>query len=161
MSDCDYVIALPHWGSEYELQHSDNQEKTARWLIAEGADLIVGAHPHVVQDCQTIEGTPVAYSLGNAVSNMSAANTQVELMATVRIVRHGNGDLEMLPLEFTYLWCSRPGGYCSSYTVLPIKEFIARRSEWQGYCDYDKMVSSYRRVMEETGIKDGPTNENE
>ena len=160
-ADCDYVIALPHWGNEYELQHSDNQEKTARWMIDEGADLIVGTHPHVVQDHQIIDGTPVVYSLGNAVSNMSAANTQIELMTTVRIVRHGNGDLEMLPLEFTYLWCSRPGGYCSSYTVLPIQEFIGRRSEWQGYWDYDKMVSSYRRVMEATGINDGPTDKNE
>lgn len=160
-ADCDYAVALPHWGQEYKLQHSDSQEKTAKWLISEGTDMIIGAHPHVVQDMQMIEGSPVVYSLGNAVSNMSAANTQIELMATVRIARHGNGDLEMLPLEFTYLWCSRPGGYCSSYTVLPIKDYIGRRAEWQGYWDYDKMVSSYRRVMEETGIKDGPTDENE
>lgn len=151
---CDYMIALPHWGEEYTLRHSGHQEKTAKWLIEEGADIIVGTHPHVVQDYQEIMGSPVVYSLGNAVSNMSAANTQVELMTTIRIIRHGNGDLELMPIEFTYLWCSRPGGYSDSYTVIPIKEFAGRRSEWQGCWDYDKMMTSYHRVMETTGIRD-------
>ena len=125
----DLTLALPHWGVEYDLLHSSRQRNTAEWLAENGADMIVGTHPHVVQDYEKIGDVQVAYSLGNAVSNMSAVNTQIELMATVRLVREFNGDTRVLPVEFTWLWCSRPGGYCNSYTVLPVEEFISRKDE--------------------------------
>ena len=144
--DSDICIALPHWGIEYELLHSDNQELTAKWLVEKGADVIVGSHPHVVQDKGIIDGVQVAYSLGNMVSNMSAANTQLGLMATIRIARHTNGDIEVLPLELTPLWCSRPGGLTDSYTVIPVKKFLGRRDLWLNAWDYDKMVTTYERV---------------
>lgn len=150
--ECDVTIVLPHWGEEYRLTHNARQEDAAKWLISQGADLIIGAHPHVIQDCQKTDGVTVAYSLGNAVSNMSAANTQLELMATVRIVRHLNGRIEIIDPEFRYLWCSRPGGYNSSYTVLPVKDFIGTRDLWQGPWEYDKMMSTYRHVQEKTRI---------
>lgn len=142
----DFTIALPHWGNEYELEHSQSQEETAAWLAENGADLIIGTHPHVVQDTSSVNGTRVIYSLGNAVSNMSAENTQLELMAEVRIVRHGNGGLGMLPVELTWLWCSRPGGFCNDYIVIPVEEYIDRPEVWHGRWDYDKMVRTYERV---------------
>lgn len=148
----DYTIVMPHWGTEYELTHSQSQERTAQWLADNGADLIIGTHPHVVQDTSRVKGIPVAYSLGNAVSNMSAANTQLELMATLKIARKANGDLEMLPLELTWLWCSRPGGFGHDYTVIPVEKYIGRDSLWLGRWDYDKMLSTYERVRNKTGI---------
>ncbi len=142
----DIIVALPHWGPEYQLKHSESQETAAYWLVANGADLIIGTHPHVVQEISSIGDVPVAYSLGNAVSNMSAPNTQLELMVTMKIARHANGDLEILPPEPTWLWCSRPGGFNSSYTVIPIEEYIGRKEEWAGAWDYDKMMTTYERV---------------
>ncbi len=152
--DADFIVALPHWGTEYVLRHSESQEETGRWMVENGADWVIGAHPHVAQDMETVDDVPVIYSLGNAVSNMSAANTQIGLMVTIRIVREGNGDLKALPLDFKYLWCSRPGGYNDSYTVIPVKEFIGRESGWQGKYDYHKMIGTYERVKKETGIND-------
>ncbi len=150
----DMVIVFPHWGTEYVLKHSEEQRKEAEWYVENGADIIIGAHPHVIQDIETVDGVTVAYSLGNAVSNMSAANTQLELMATVRIAREPSGDLKMLPLETEYLWCSRPWGYNESYTVIPVAEFIGRRDEWKNPADYDKMLETYLRVKKETGINE-------
>ena len=146
----DYIVALPHWGPEYKLRHSRAQEETARWLAGNGADFIIGAHPHVVQDRGNIGSIPVVYSLGNAVSNMSAVNTQLEMMATIKIVRHCNGDLTALPVELDYLWCSRPGGFNGSYTVIPIAEYKDRPELWQNRNDYEKMISTYERVRKET-----------
>ena len=151
--DADFTLTLPHWGTEYCLLHSEEQEQTAKWLIEHGTDMIIGTHPHVPQDCDTISDVPVIYSLGNAVSNMSAENTQVELMATVRLARESNGDITLLPIEFTYLWCSRPGGYSYSYTVLPIDEYIGKRHLWKGAWDYDKMIRSYENVRNTIGIE--------
>lgn len=159
-ADADFTIALPHWGTEYVLQHSAGQEKAAIMLAENGADMIIGSHPHVVQDMQTLEirgadgrEVPVAYSLGNAISNMSAPDTQLELMATIRIIRESNGDIKVLPLELTYLWCSRPGGYKDHYTVLPVKDFIGTRASWTGPWEYDKMMDTYERVRRKTGIE--------
>ena len=154
--DCDLTIVLPHWGEEYELRHSESQESTAIMLAENGADVIIGSHPHVPQDVGmvTSENIPVVYSLGNAVSNMSAPNTQLELMAELRFVRNTNGSTQLLPIKFTYLWCSRPGGFSSSYTVLPVKEYIDKKSQWYGVWDYEKMVTTYNRVKEIIGIED-------
>lgn len=155
----DVIIALPHWGNEYELRHSAEQEKTAEWLADKGVDLIIGAHPHVVQDSTSIKNakdgrrTPTVYSLGNAVSNMSAKNTQLELMATVRIVRDADGQVRQLPMELTFLWCSRPGGYNDSYTVIPVEEYLDKAHLWTGEWDHSNMVSTYERVKSITGIK--------
>lgn len=151
--DADYIIALPHWGTEYTLRHSDSQEDFALWLVENGVDCIIGAHPHVIQDRDTIGTVPVAYSLGNAVSNMSAKNTQLELMAIIRLVRYGNGDIRPLPMEFKYLWCSRPGGYNDKYIIIPVDEYIGRKDEWKNGSDHDKMKATYERVRKETEHK--------
>lgn len=148
----DFTIALPHWGTEYELRHSESQRETAEWLVRNGADIIVGTHPHVVQDQETINDVQVIYSLGNAISNMSAANTQIGLIATIRLVRQANGDIHAAPVEFTWLWCSRPGGWCDSYCVLPVEDFIGSRDSWKGTWEYDKMIATYDRVRKATGI---------
>lgn len=142
----DITIVLPHWGQEYQLHHSQEQEDIAKWLVSIGADAIIGSHPHVVQDTTTIGQVPVAYSLGNAVSNMSASNTQIELMATLTIVRIESGECKLLPIEYTWLWCSRPGGYSNNYVVVPVEEQIDNKAQWQGQWEHDKMMTTYSRV---------------
>lgn len=161
----DIVIAFVHWGEEYKLIHNSRQESEAKWLAQNGADIIIGAHPHVVQDTGVIEvkdenaeggikKVPVVYSLGNAISNMSAENTQIELMATLKIVKKHNGHIQHLPIEFTYLWSSRPGGYCNHFTMLPVLEQIGKSDRWIGKWEYDKMIATYKRVKSTTKVKD-------
>lgn len=150
----DYVVALPHWGVEYRLRHSPEQEDLARWLAEQGADVIVGSHPHVVQDSCRIGGTTVFYSLGNAVSNMSAPNTRLELMVTLRFTRDRTGRTEMLPPQAEFLWCTLPGTLTDNYATIPVKEYIGKRDLWKNPYDYDNMMTTYRRVKAATGIED-------
>lgn len=63
----DVVIALPHWGSEYNSIPSMLQRQQAGELIEAGADLIVGNHTHVVQAIDEMAGIPVFFGLGNFV----------------------------------------------------------------------------------------------
>ncbi len=63
----DVVIALPHWGPEYDTTPDYLQRRAARWLVEAGADVVVGNHPHVVQGMEVIQGVPVFYGLGNFV----------------------------------------------------------------------------------------------
>lgn len=61
----DIQIVYVHWGNEYEKEHSYVQEELAHFMVESGADLIIGHHPHVVQDVAVINGVVVFYSLGN------------------------------------------------------------------------------------------------
>jgi gamma-polyglutamate biosynthesis protein CapA len=61
----DIQIVCIHWGTEYETVHTYVQEELATSLVHAGADLIVGHHPHVVEDIGVIDGVMVFYSLGN------------------------------------------------------------------------------------------------
>ena len=145
-TEADFTIVLPHWGTEYRLIHSEEQEKIAEWLIENGADLIIGTHPHVVQEIGHIDNVPVAYSLGNAVSNMSAPDTQIGLTVTARLVVEMNGSLRMESLTPTYTWCSRPGGFGTGYVVVPVEAQTDKRDEWLGGWEHDKMMATYERI---------------
>ena len=63
----DILIVMPHWGIEYKAKSNENQQKIAKNMIESGADVIVGGHPHWVQEIGYINEKPVIYSLGNFV----------------------------------------------------------------------------------------------
>jgi Bacterial capsule synthesis protein PGA_cap len=63
--ESDIQIVCIHWGTEYKTKHSHVQEELATTLVEAGADLIIGHHPHVVEDVGVIRGVMVFYSLGN------------------------------------------------------------------------------------------------
>lgn len=69
----DVVIVYPHWGVEYNHIAGQRQEELKNQLIEAGADIILGSHPHVLQNAEDFEvnGTRkfVIYSMGNALSN--------------------------------------------------------------------------------------------
>ena len=64
-SQVDLVIVMPHWGEEYVAEPSERLRDKAQVLVMAGADLIVGAHPHVVMEKETVDDVPIFYSLGN------------------------------------------------------------------------------------------------
>lgn len=61
----DIVVVSFHWGDEYHTKHNDFQERVAHEAINAGASLVVGHHPHVVQEVEEYRGGYIAYSLGN------------------------------------------------------------------------------------------------
>jgi hypothetical protein len=63
----DYIVFNYHWGIEGTYRSNATQRAIARYCIDQGADLVVGHHPHVVQETETYKGKQIAYSLGNLV----------------------------------------------------------------------------------------------
>ena len=59
------VIAVFHWGNEKETVPDENQRQLGHMAIDEGADLVVGHHPHVLQGIEVYNGKNIVYSLGN------------------------------------------------------------------------------------------------
>lgn len=66
-SKSDIVVVSFHWGEEYQTKHNLKQEQIAKAAIDAGASLIVGHHPHVVQEVEQYKNGWIAYSLGNFV----------------------------------------------------------------------------------------------
>ena len=107
----DFTIVCPHWGTEYSLKKTAEQEKWVKIFYEGGADLVIGTHPHVIEPVEMIEGENglmlVYYSLGNFVNWTSGtgsgvANRMVGGMAKVTLTRKEGevsiSEYEMLPL---------------------------------------------------------------
>ncbi len=84
-AQADLVVIMVHWGVEYSPEPSARQRAWAERLVAAGADLVIGSHPHVVQPVEVVETGDrrgvVAYSLGNFIFDGPADPTQNSGMA--------------------------------------------------------------------------------
>jgi poly-gamma-glutamate capsule biosynthesis protein CapA/YwtB (metallophosphatase superfamily) len=92
----DFIIVFLHWGEEYQLKENTIQRRLAKTLVSLGANLIIGAHPHVVQPIKNEvvtlkngqkKSALVAYSLGNFISNMSKPNSDGGILLEVTLVK--------------------------------------------------------------------------
>lgn len=144
----DYIIALPHWGVEYNLDYHPEQRRWKERLYRWGVDMIVATHPHVPQAVEYTDGRITAYSLGNFISNMSIAYGQIEILLVATLVRRGDGSIETLPPEVTWLWCGKGGLLEDNYTVVPIEDFLHKPEAFNERSQYDKMVREYLRIKQ-------------
>ena len=141
MNGAEVIIVYLHWGHEYLRDASDEQRSLAEFLSENGADLILGSHPHVIQEMETIsvEGKdiPVVYSMGNLLSNqryetMGVSYTEDGLLVSVRIVKKWDtGQVLIEPLvpipTWVYRWSSGSGKY--GYRVIPVEDVLSGKLE--------------------------------
>ncbi|SHH12195.1 poly-gamma-glutamate synthesis protein (capsule biosynthesis protein) [Butyrivibrio fibrisolvens DSM 3071] len=77
----DFTIVCPHWGTEYVLHHTSNQEYWSKLFMEHGADLVIGTHPHVIEDIEYYHDDDhdmlCYYSIGNFVSWTSSSGKGV------------------------------------------------------------------------------------
>jgi poly-gamma-glutamate synthesis protein (capsule biosynthesis protein) len=80
------LIVIFHWGNEYQLKSSNEQKELAHKVIDAGADLVIGSHPHVIQEIEKYKGTYIIYSLGNFIFDQAfSKETMKGLMVKVSI----------------------------------------------------------------------------
>lgn len=141
LAGAELVVALLHFGEEYQRQPNDRQRQVSRELFEAGVDLIVGTHPHVVQPIEklTIGGSAgglaggsvsgqagglagdryVIYSTGNFVSNQYWRYSNCGIVAYVHIERSGGvtavKGVQYLPVYVQRGWTSAG----RAYRVLP------------------------------------------
>lgn len=100
------IIVFVHWGIEYANKQNAGQEKLAAFLHEQGADIVIGSHPHVVQPLeyalrqQDTSGITV-YSLGNFISNQRKRYTNGGIGVQLRLKRK-NGKMYY---KMSYLSC--------------------------------------------------------
>ena len=121
----DAIIALPHWGIEYQTLPSKEQREMAQWLTDHGVDHIIGGHPHVAQPIELSEDSchAVAWSMGNVVSNQSKPNTYGGYMVRMELTRRDTLT-RMTQCDYMLYWVSRPhdNGHRHQYRILSVDE---------------------------------------
>ena len=80
--NCDVLIVSAHMGTEGTHEVNDFQRETAQWLADQGVDVIIGTHPHVVQNAAWLTGangntTFIVYSLGNFINAQSSRDNVI------------------------------------------------------------------------------------
>ena len=83
----DLLMVAMHWGIEYYDGVSTEQKEIAKYLSELGVDIVIGAHPHVVEPIEFIDKTLVIYSLGNFISSQIGVERLTGLMAAVSITK--------------------------------------------------------------------------
>lgn len=144
--EVDCIVAVLHWGNEYERYPNVEQRRMADFLHHHGVDLILGSHPHVVQPYEVRDdGRITIYSMGNFVSNQRTQYRDGGVMVAidVTIVERGEGDAIVdkrvdYDLELTPVWVHLP-----DYAIIP---------PWVGdtmKMNYDSRLR-YNRFMNDT-----------
>jgi len=86
----DFVIVSLHWGWEYKFHPTSSQRATARAAIDAGADLVLGHHPHVIQDMERHGAGVIIYSLGNFLFDTGARGQRKSVILEVTLERDGD-----------------------------------------------------------------------
>lgn len=97
----NYIIAIMHWGDVNSSEISEYQRNITSFLVENGVDMILGAHPSVVEPMemiQTEEGKNVlvAYSLGNYMFTLKYDDANVELILNIQISKSSDSDKAVL-----------------------------------------------------------------
>lgn len=124
--DPDVMIALVHWGSEFNDQISKSQQKICTLLQNEGVDAIIGTHPHYVQKMEFEQdaGTFVAWSLGDFYGDGQSAGTNYSVLLDLEITKDGDtGDTKVTGFSYVPIFLeTREDG---TMRVLRIREAMA------------------------------------
>lgn len=91
---CEFLTVYVHWGVEKSNTPEEYQRQLAREYIDAGADLVVGAHPHVLQGIEYYNGKPIVYSLGNFIFNQEIGAT---VLLKVRVTTDNQAVLQLIP----------------------------------------------------------------
>ena len=99
-SKADVVVVALHWGDEYSGMANELQRQFVQQASQAGADLILGAHPHVLQPFEAVGHTVVAYSLGNFIfDGRWPPETNQSAALFVKLDKKGVASAQVIPLQ--------------------------------------------------------------
>ena len=98
-SSSDVLIAYLHWGAEYKDRPDAASIELAHWLIDQGVDIVIGAHPHWARGFSTYKGRPIAWSLGNFIFDQDWSVQTRQGLALAITVKSGLVQFEPIPIQ--------------------------------------------------------------
>jgi gamma-polyglutamate biosynthesis protein CapA len=98
---CNYLVVFAHWGIEYEDFENIDQQTQAHLFIDSGADLVIGAHPHVIQPIEIYKNKAIFYSLGNFIFDQDFSLKTRRGIAVEINLENATQTFKIIPLEIT------------------------------------------------------------
>lgn len=147
--DVDYVVVFPHWGTEYQSVPSSYQEEFAREMTEAGADIIIGAHPHMPQPVEWIESengnkSLCYYSLGNYVSTQKKGLCMLEEMAWISIhVTENGSSINTEKTGVIPMVCHYTSGPVRLEQVYLLEDYSEEKAKTHGIRNYGGVILKY------------------
>ena len=161
----DVLIVAMHWGVEYASTPNSDQQEIAQYLADIGVDIILGAHPHVLQPITWIDDTLVMYSLGNFISNQYGTddyNKLVGFMATLDITKtvtpEGVVDITIDNLGGELIFTKYNGNPITTanhdgHQVIPFSKMTDKvLSTFTHSIERDRLYEKYSGILESMGV---------
>ncbi len=152
----DFILAMVHWGQEYEGVQDHSQERDARMLAEAGVDAVLGSHPHVLQGMEWLEkpdggSCPVVYSMGNFISNQQTRPRDIGVIFELDLVKDRQEDqtrLERMGYVPTLVYKS-DGRRVYAYDVLPVGAML----DMEDHPRIRRIRSAWEQVVELYGTE--------
>ncbi len=152
----DITIALLHWGSEYNDNISDSQKSIASLMKSQGVDIIIGTHPHRVQQIEynESEDTLVAYSLGDFFGSATEAGSNYSIILDVEITKDSDaGTTEITGYSVIPIYTLKESETCDNQRRVVVIEDAMKAYE-EDFVDkvtpeaYASMAAALERIEE-------------
>ena len=137
IAEANIVIVSVHWGQEYQANANNEQKRLAQLMADNGADIIIGSHPHVLQGVEMLstpdgKQVPVFYSLGNFISAQNRPDTMLGGMAKVQMVYDkATGKLSLTELGIIPLVTDYTASY-KNITIYPLNSYTEAQANRHG-----------------------------
>ena len=157
-NEAEYICVMIHWGDAISSTVSDEQRNIADFLVENGVNLIIGAHPSVVQPMEVRQNSDgdnvfIAYSIGTYISTLSAEEARTELVLNIELRKSGkDGKVYLNKVDYTPIYMLDNGEGAK-----PRFELIDMKKTATGYMasgsaqsisreTYDKLVEGLNRL---------------
>ena len=153
--NADYSIVIMHWGNAYSTKPNKEQQNIAKFLVENGADMILGNHASAVQKMEIMQNSEgknvlVAYSLGNYISGETMDISKIELVLNIELRKNGEtGEVVLSKVDYKPIYVLDNGTKAENrYELIDMKETA------KAYAEGNKKIvnkETYNKLVE--GLK--------
>lgn len=152
----DFIIVSMHWGEEYQTSENANQRKIAKYLSSLGVDLIIGAHPHVIQPVERVGDTLVFYSLGNFISAQDTDDKLTGALASINVKKDGN-KVTISGVKINLIYTSYKYNAPYNFIIYPYSNINSQilKNYKTYYEKYKNILTKYDKDIEVVSLPNG------
>ena len=147
----DDIIVFLHWGKQYQNHPDKQQKKLVAFLHRQGIRMIIGSHPHVIQDIDyeqdylNNKNSICVYSLGNFISNQRKFPRDGSMFVEILLTKQPEKNIRLSGYHAEALWVYKYfKDHKNHYEILPVKDFQFYPAYFINNQDYQKMMRYYK-----------------
>lgn len=155
--NADYSIVIMHWGDAYSTKPNKEQQNIAKFLVENGADMILGNHASAVQKMEIMQNSEgknvlVAYSLGNYISGETMDISKIELVLNIELRKNGEtGEVVLSKVDYKPIYVLDNGTKAENrYELIDMKETEKAYAEGNkkivNKATYNKLVEGLKKL---------------